>query len=74
MAIITCPRCGGAGDEPLTGLKCRFCNGAKRVRIDDQELARALEGCVVRTESENTAGMRQLPAAMAGLGESCNLP
>lgn len=74
MAIITCPRCGGGGDEPATGLRCRFCGGARRVRIDDQELARALEGCLVRTADKNTAGMRQLPASMAGPGESCHMP
>lgn len=51
MAVITCPRCGGSGEEPGTGLACRFCKGAKKVRIDDKELARCLE---VRVDGKNS--------------------
>lgn len=38
MAIISCPRCGGTGEEPSTGLKCRFCKGAKKVAVDEEEI------------------------------------
>lgn len=43
MAVITCPRCGGSGEDPKTGMACGFCDGAKKVGIDDQELAGYLE-------------------------------
>lgn len=38
MPIIICPRCGGTDEEPLTGLGCRFCGGARKVRVDSDEL------------------------------------
>lgn len=68
MAIITCPRCGGADEEPVTGVKCRFCKGAKVVEVDDNELERAMEGCFAGTDDKNTLGMCQLPTTMAGPG------
>ena len=38
MAVINCPRCGGIGEEPTTELPCRFCKGAKKVEIDEEEI------------------------------------
>ena len=44
MAVINCPRCGGSGQEPSSGRRCRFCKGAKKVEVDNQELESCLKG------------------------------
>jgi len=58
MAIINCPRCGGSGNEPASGRRCRFCKGAKKVEVDDQELERCLKGAPQLAKNVRIIGRR----------------
>ena len=67
MVLLICPRCGGSGLEPSTGLGCGFCRGAKKVNVDDQEL----ESCLKGSKSVAKGGASQgqsCPAGQASLG------